>query len=82
VATLASFSDGFYKLEQRGPSIVISDLRMGQEPFYVFAFEVARHASPLQLLAQPEPVGVRADVGRGLRWLWHRMLGEPVPSPR
>jgi len=82
VATLASFSDGFYKVERRGPSIVISDLRMGQEPFYVFAFEVARQASPLQMLAQPEPVGLRADVGRGLRWLWPRLLGEPVPSPR
>lgn len=82
VATLASFSDGFYKLEQRGPSIVISDLRMGQEPFYVFAFEVARQASPLQLLGKPEPVGQRADISSGLRWLWRRLLGEPLPSPR
>lgn len=82
VATLASFSDGFYKLEQRGASLVISDLRMGQEPAYVFAFEVARQASPLQLLDRAEPVGGRTDIGRGLQWLWRRLLGEPVPSPR
>lgn len=82
VATLAAFSDGFYKLERRGDSIVITDLRMGQEPFYVFAFEVARQASPLQLLDRPEPVGLRADVPSSLRWLWRRLLGDPLPSPR
>lgn len=82
VTTLADFSDGFYKLERRGASIVISDLRMGQEPFYVFAFEIARQASPLQLLPRPEPAGQRADIGTGLHWLWRRLQGEPLPAPR
>ena len=24
----------------------------------------------------------QTDIGRGLQWLWRRLLGEPVPSPR
>ena len=34
VQRIASFSHGFYKLHQDGSSILITDLRMGQEPAY------------------------------------------------
>ncbi len=82
VATLAAFSDGFFKLEQRGDAVVIADLRMGQEPHYVFAFEVARSASELRPLERPQAAGGRADIAASLRWLWRRLLGEPLLPPR
>jgi len=60
----------------------ITDLRMGQEPFYVFSFEVARRASPLQAVT-PRAVGGRSglDLGASLRWLMRRTLGEDIDPP-
>ena len=69
------FTRGFYKLERAGDAVIVTDLRMGQEPQYVFAFRIP----PMGL---PQAVGGRLDVGRGLRWLGPRMLGADLPPPR
>jgi inner membrane protein len=82
VQRVASFSKGFYALRQDGAKVLLSDLRMGQEPTYIFTFEVARIASPPKPLAVPVQVGVRPDVGRALPWLWRRIWGEVLPPPR
>lgn len=82
VQRIAAFSHGFYKLHQDGPSILITDLRMGQEPAYVFAFAVAQRHSPPVPLARIEQIAVRPDLARALPWLWRRALGEPLPPPR
>lgn len=82
VRRIAAFSHGFYKLEQAGPQLLISDLRMGQEPGYSFRFVVAERHSPLQILDRPVQQGGRIDLARGLPWLWQRMWGEPLPPPR
>jgi inner membrane protein len=79
---IAAFSKGFYALRQDGPTVVLSDLRMGQEPAYIFTFEIAKRASPPQPLAVPVQVGVRPDVAKVLPWLWRRTLGEALPPPR
>ena len=76
------FSKGFYKLHEDGRRVRISDLRMGQEPSYIFSFEVAERRSPPVALAVAEQVGERVDFGRALPWLWRRAQGEPVPPPR
>jgi len=82
VQRLRDFSKGFYALRQDGSRVVISDLRMGQEPTYIFAFVVAeRHSAALPLPA-PVQVGSRPDIGRALDWLWRRALGQPLPPPR
>jgi inner membrane protein len=82
VQTLAAFSDGFFKL-QRDPDggVRITDLRMGQEPHYVFSFVVAREASALQPLARPEAAGSRGDLRAGLAWLWQRARGAKELAP-
>jgi inner membrane protein len=82
VRRIAAFSHGFYKLEQAGAQLFISDLRMGQEPAYSFRFAVAERHSPLQALERPVQQGARIDLARGLPWLWRRMWGEPLPPPR
>lgn len=82
VQRIAAFSKGFYKLRQDGDRLLISDLRMGQEPAYLFTFDVARRHSPAVALATPVQVGLRPDLARGLPWLWRRMWGEPLPPPR
>jgi inner membrane protein len=82
VQRLAAFTKGFYKLEQRANRLLISDLRMGQEPNYSFTFAVAEEYSPAVALAQPEQIAVTLDVPRSLNWLWRRALGERLPPPR
>ena len=77
-----AFSKGYYKLHQQGGRIVVSDLRMGQEPTYTFSFVIAERQSPPVALARPEQIGMRPDLQRGLPWLWRRALGEPLPPPR
>ena len=82
VQRIAAFSKGFFKLHQDGADLLITDLRMGQEPNYTFSFAVAERHSPLVALAVPRQQGSRPDIGRGLRWLWQRALGQPLPPPR
>lgn len=82
VRRLAWFSHGFYKLERRGDKVLMSDLRMGQEPYYTFTFVVARRGDSPDVPVTPELVGQRPDLSRALPWLWRRALGEPLPPPR
>jgi inner membrane protein len=82
VQRVAAFSKGFYKVRQDGSRVLVSDLRMGQEPNYFFTFAVAERRSEPVPMATPEQVGARLDVERGLPWLWRRMLGDPLPPPR
>jgi inner membrane protein len=82
VQRITAFSKGFYRLQDEGGRIVISDLRMGQEPAYIFSFAVAQRQSPPVALDKPEAVGRRPDVQRALPWLWRRMWGEDLPPPR
>ena len=51
VQRLQWFSHGFYSVDRRDDAVVISDLRMGLEPNYVFQFKVAELANP-----HPRPV--------------------------
>jgi inner membrane protein len=82
VQRVRTFSQGFYKLHQDGARVLISDLRMGQEPAYIFSFAVAERHSAAVPLAAPQQLGARLDFRRGLPWLWRRMWGEPVAPPR
>jgi inner membrane protein len=83
VGDIGRFSRGFFALAQRGDRVTITDLRMGQEPAYVFSFEVAeRRGDGWAALAPTAQVGFRGDVGRGLDWLWRRALGADLPPPR
>ncbi|WP_299512682.1 metal-dependent hydrolase [uncultured Limnohabitans sp.] len=78
---LARFTDGFFKIERDKDHLLVTDLRMGQEPDYVFAFDIGM---PLQA-GQDHPIAAqksrRMDVGQGLTWLGQRILGRDVPPP-
>ncbi len=82
---LREFSRGFYRVAagEDGRSVLITDLRMGQEPFYTFSFVVAELAGAGLAPVQPtRQVGTRPDLQRALQWLWPRMWGQPLPPPR
>lgn len=138
VARIAWFSHGFFSMRRDNDRLLISDLRMGQEPSYTFTFAIApraagtgssgapatRSPSPTaEALAPaappaatseppsaasaasaaaptpepaaaptPEPAAAstpkptlvppRTNLRIGLGWLWRRIWGERLPSPR
>ena len=82
VRRIAAFSRGFYSFGENEGELRITDLRMGQEPHYIFRFAVADRNSPLLPLDPPRQVGGRPDAGPFLSWLWQRALGRPLPPPR
>ena len=83
VGHIAAFSRGYFRVDERDGAVRITDLRMGQEPSYVFSFEVARRGSALQPLQPTRSVGGRDDVdlAAGLRWLWARAGGQDLDPP-
>ncbi len=86
LARIRSFSDGFWALQaQPDGRLLLSDLRMGQEPHYVFRFAIARRdaAGGAWLpLVPTEAAGSRAPFAASLSWLWRRMGGVPSAPPR
>jgi inner membrane protein len=62
--------------------VLITDLRMGQEPFYTFAFVVGERHSATVPVDDPVQLGNRMPFERGLPWLWRRARGEPLAPPR
>lgn len=82
---IARFSDGFWKLSTDAQGrVIVTDLRMGQEPGFVFAFPIAR-AEGGRIVPVPASINVGGrgpDIDAALRWLGRRILGEPLPPPR
>lgn len=70
-----AFSKGFYALSDDGQYISITDLRMGQHPFYAFSFRFAEHSSPLHEI-KPQRIVQRMPLEPGLQWLRQRILGK------
>lgn len=82
VARIAWFTQGFFTLRAAADEIILSDLRMGQEPDYVFAFRIARRVGAT-LAPQPAVlVGGTGDAPALLAWIWRRLQGLPLPPPR
>ena len=79
---IASFSGGFYRLAEREGHIHIADLRMGQHPFFVFDFAVARRTAQGFEPIRPQAVGGRGEIGPTLHWMWRRLQGERLLPPR
>jgi len=82
VESLVAFTKGHYRVVERDGVARIADLRMGQEPFFVFEFAVARREGPMWRSMQPELVGSRGDLGAAWAWTWTRLRGIHVPPPR
>lgn len=81
-AHMAWFTRGFYKLAEQDGRVSITDLRMGQEPFYTFNFAVAQREGDKLRPIKPERDSARVPVKEGLAWLWPRLLGQLLPAPR
>lgn len=82
VARMAAFTHGFYSLSETDGRLLVTDLRMGQEPAYTFRFDLG--SAPARASGQHLPVQqtMRPDLGKALPWLWQRLWGHDVPLPR
>lgn len=80
VARLTAFSHGFIKAATTPDGqLRITDLRMGQEPQYVFNFDLGRPDAVGSVPAVQ--ISERPPTGPALRWIWQRMWGRDVPPP-
>ncbi len=79
---MAWFTHGFYALREDKGQAILSDLRMGQEPGYVFQFALAQREGASWKAITPQAVGNRADAAKALPWLWKRIKGQDIPPPR
>ena len=79
---IRDFSKGFYALSDDGRHIRITDLRMGQHPYYVFSFAFAEHHSEPVVPITPRRFTNRMPLGPGVAWIWDRMWGEDIAPPR
>ena len=80
VARLSAFTHGFVKASVSPEGqLRITDLRMGQEPDYVFSFDLG----PLDAVGQAPATQFsgRPPIGPALRWIGQRMLGNDIPPP-
>jgi inner membrane protein len=82
VARLAWFTQGLFKMSERDGKVVMSDLRMGQEPYYSFNFVIGQRQSPTIAAVKPARFREQHDLRGGLAWLWRRMRAEDVPPPK
>jgi inner membrane protein len=72
VQRLQWFTHGFYSVQQRGDDIVLTDLRMGLEPSYVFRFKVGRSGNPHAVPTRASRVHDERRLEQ-LEWVWQRI---------
>ncbi len=72
VRRLQWFTRGFYAVSRRDDAVVMTDLRMGLEPEYVFSFKVGEVSNPHARPAPPEMLPAIRNFGR-LAWVWERI---------
>ena len=78
---IARFSDGFYQVTSHGEAVLVSDLRMGIYPNYVFQFAVAAREGGKIVDTSPSRVrGERRQIG-DLEWLAAGMRGAKAVRP-
>lgn len=82
VARMAAFTHGFYSVSEEYGRLFVTDLRMGQEPGYTFAFAIGEQRSQARLVQPIVQVGARGDAARLFAWLWPRLRGEDIAPPR
>lgn len=72
------FSRGYYRAELRRGKIIVSDLRMGLTPSYVFRFAIAEKNGETTTAIPPEVYRSAINTNRvDLSWLFERISGQP-----
>lgn len=75
VARLRWFAHEFLKSEVKGEKLILTDLRMGAEPTYIFSHAVARRGNPHWQSIPPDRISMSIRPG-DLLVVWQRLWGE------
>lgn len=78
---LASFSDGYYRLDLIDGEVLVSDLRMGMTPSYVFRFAIAEETSEGLRAKAPERRRTARSAEGDFDWLLANLFGDPAVRP-
>lgn len=84
VQRIAAFSHGFYRMGLEDGQVTLTDLRMGQEPFYTFHFLLGTTDAVARGESTVQQRWMRPPLDGALPRLWQRLLGadiEPMPAP-
>ena len=73
VKRLRWFTQDLLKTDMEDGILVLSDLRMGHEPYYVFRHAVARRGNPHWLPIETRQIPTKIDTRPLLAELWKRM---------
>ena len=76
VRRLQWFTHGFYAVSQLGQNIVMTDLRMGAEPSFVFRFKVGQVGNPHPIPSKSARVTDERN-WKQLKSVWTRIWNEP-----
>ncbi|WP_144392118.1 metal-dependent hydrolase [Pleionea sediminis] len=77
VKRLQWFTKNFYKVQSKESRLIITDLRMGSEPQYVFNFVVAEEHNPHYRPVKAELVNTDMDFRRA-ELLWQRIWDDSI----
>ncbi|MFN3375125.1 MAG: metal-dependent hydrolase [Burkholderiaceae bacterium] len=78
VQRIAAFSHGFYRMGREGEQITLTDLRMGQEPFYTFHFLLGTADELARGSMTVEQRWMRPPLDGALPRLWQRLRGADI----
>ncbi|GAB4224320.1 MAG: metal-dependent hydrolase [Kiloniellaceae bacterium] len=78
---LAAFNGGYFRADLEDDKVVISDLRMGLTPNYVFRFAVAAETAEGLVEIPPERRPNARSAEGDLDWLLANLAGEPALRP-
>lgn len=76
VARMAWFTHGFFRLREQEGRLLLSDLRMGEEPYYTFTFDLGPLDDTSGEAAPARVESVRPPIGESLHRLWQRLKTE------
>lgn len=72
------FSRGYFRTALVDKKVIVSDLRMGLTPSYVFRFAVAEYSDGIVRPTAPEAVeGQLTTLSEDMDWLAQRLFGQP-----
>lgn len=72
---LTWFANGFVTAATSGDSLILSDLRMGNHPDYIFRHSVARRGNPHWMAVYPQRLPTKLT-NRSLETIWQRIWSE------
>lgn len=84
VQAMLRFTQGPVRMEVRDDRVLLTDLRMGQEPHYSFVFDLGTPAQLDAGAATPRRASEPLGTGVSLGAIWERLKGQdltPTPQP-